>query len=140
MSRCRAAVSSHDSGWRGTPDPGQEVSASSSASLSASSAPATSRVSAERYASKRPYDARATASTVRLASSTGSGVHGRGVKVGVHRPHLDGAERRRGAARRPLERCIEGLDIEDDEAAELLLGLGKRAVLDLTPAVGQTDR
>ena len=47
-------VTFHDSGRRGTPSFGQEVSAASSASPSASSAPTTSRVSEERYASRRP--------------------------------------------------------------------------------------
>jgi hypothetical protein len=124
INRCRATVSSHASGCRGTPSFGQEVSAASSDSLSASSAPATSRVLEERYASRRPYDARATDSTVRRASSTRSAFHECGVKVDVYRPHLDRPGRRRGAAGGPLERCVEGRDVEDDEAAELLSANG----------------
>src|SRR5262249_12249774 len=102
--------------------------------------PTTSRVSEERYASRRPYDARATASTVLRTSSTRSGFLERGVKVDVHRPYFDCAGRHRRAAHRPLERRVEGCDVKDDEAAELLLGLGKRAVLNVTPAFPQSDR
>src|SRR5581483_8517904 len=55
-----------------------------------------------------------------------------------HRPHLDGAVLRARAARRDLERLVECLDLDQIEAAELLLRLGERAVGDQRLAVADT--
>jgi len=57
----------------------------------------------------------------------------------VDRPDFYGAGRRRRAARRPLERRVQGWDIHDDEPAQLLLGLGERPVLNVPTAVLQLD-
>src|SRR5262249_34355125 len=132
------AVSSHASGCLGTPSIGQEASAETSASASASSAPATSRVCEQRYARRRPYDDRATASTVPRASPMRSGCHDRLLGRPVQRAHLHRAGGGRGATGGPFERRIEGGKLEDHEAAELLLRLGEGAVLHAGPAAFQT--
>src|SRR5262245_29727335 len=135
--RCRAAVSSHASGCFGSPSIGQEARAETRASPSASSAPATSRVWALRYASRRPYDDRATASTVPRASPIRSGCHDRLVGRHVHRAHLHRAPGGRGATGGPFERRVEGRKLEEDEAAQLLLRFGEGAVLHAGPPVVQ---
>src|SRR4030095_15348112 len=48
--------------------------------------------------------------------------------------------RRRRAARRPLESRVERWGVEEDEAAELLLAFGEWAVLNVTPALPQSNR
>src|SRR5262249_15284449 len=90
--------------------------------------------------SRRPYDARATASTVLRASSTESGLLEGGVKGDVNRADFDCAGSRRWAAGRPFEGCIERRDVENDETAELLLAFGKRAILNVTPAIPESNR
>src|SRR5262249_20712157 len=134
-------VINQDSGLFGTPFSGQVVSAARSASPSASSAPATSPAGAERSATSRPYEARATASTARRASSIAALLlPDRRVELVVHGSHLERAGRRRGAPRRPLERRVQRGELEDHEAAELLLGLRERTVLHAPLAVAHPHR
>src|SRR5438552_16992237 len=61
------------------------------------------------------------------------------VDLGGDGADLDGAVGRGGAAGGPVERGVEGRELEDHEAAELLLGLGVRPVLDLAPAILDAD-
>src|SRR5947207_2689964 len=78
-----------------------------------------------------------TASTARRASSMSR--RDDVVDLGGDRADLDGAVGRGGAAGGPVERGVEGRELEDHEAAELLLGLGIRPVLDVAPAVLDAD-
>ena len=48
----------------------------------------------------------------------------------LERPNLDGASAGDGRLARPLQRGVEIGGLDDPEAAELLLGLGERAVGD----------
>src|SRR5262249_2403286 len=137
--RCRAAVSNQASGCFGIPSIGHEASAETRASPKASSAPATSRVSEQRYASRRPYDARATASTVPRASPIRSGLHDHVMSGDVHRSDLDRARGGRGATRGPVECGVEGRQVEDHEPTELVLGLGEGTVLYTWPALLEAD-
>src|SRR5205823_1230989 len=59
---------------------------------------------------------------------------------GRERAHLDGAGRRRRAARSPIERRVEREKLENRESRELLLGIGIGAVLDETPTILPPDR
>src|SRR5262245_35882741 len=99
------------------------------ASPSASSAAATSCVRVERYATSRPYDRRTTNSTTAFGSSTGP-LHPL-TDLGRDRTDLDCAGRCRRAAGGPFERRVKGRRLQDDEAAELLLGVGIGPVLHL---------
>jgi hypothetical protein len=65
-----AGVSTHAFGFCGTPSRGEVESAANNALLRASSALAPSRVCEQRYATRRPYDSRATRSIVRWVLSS----------------------------------------------------------------------
>src|SRR5262249_61447246 len=54
--------------------------------------------------------------------------------------YLDAAARGRGAAGRPVECLIEAGHLDHVVAAELLLRVGERPVLDLTLAVAEAHR
>src|SRR3954471_558750 len=103
------------------------------ASPSASSAPATSPVRDDRKATRRPYDWRATSSIAPRASSI-PGSHEM-AHLTRHRANLDGAGAGGRAAGRPVERRVERGQLEEDESAELLLGVGVRSILHLSLSV-----
>src|SRR5262245_27838909 len=69
-----------------------------------------------------------------------SGLEDRLEKIDVHGPHLDGPGRGRRAARGPFKCGVERLEVHEHEASKLLLGLGERAVLDITLAALHPDR
>src|SRR5262245_1297949 len=73
---------------------------------------------------------RAAASAARCASTPSA-------RVALQdRPHLDDAGCSRGAARSPIECRTQIGDLDEAEAAELLLGIGIGPVLHVTLAVG----
>src|SRR5256885_2068079 len=115
IARLRAVVTSHAPGLRGLPSRGQRSAATANASCAASSARSKSPRKPMRVARTRPHSSRKTCSISALA---------------LHdRPYLYGAPgARRGNARGQLDRGVEVVGLVEVVAAELLLGLGERAV------------
>src|SRR5256886_3086958 len=115
IARLRAVVTSHAPGLRGVPSRGQRSAATANASCAASSARSKSPRKPMRVARTRPHSSRKTCSISALA---------------LHdRPYLYGAPgARRGNARGQLDRGVEVVGLVEVVAAELLLGLGERAV------------
>src|SRR5581483_2701343 len=58
----------------------------------------------------------------------------------LDRPHFDGTQSRRRPLRCHAQRLVEIGGLDQEEAAELLLGLGERAVGDGSAAVAHLDR
>src|SRR6185437_5979380 len=121
---------------------GHWARAATKASASASSADAMSRAREATSARRRPYDARAHSSALSRdmlfpGASGALSALGHGRDVG---PHLDAAGRGRGAPRGPLEGAIEVVDLDDVDAAELLLRVDEGPVLHLALAAADAER
>ncbi len=115
---------------------GQVSKAARKASPSASSAAATLRDLAARKGDQP---------AIGIARGLFDGLMGihcrRPLPAGLHvRPHLDHALRAGGVAGRPLQGRVEIRHVDDEEAAQLLLGVGIGAVLDQALAALQLDR
>ncbi len=124
MARLRAVVTIHPPGFGGTPAAGQRSAATRNASWTASSAMSMSPKRRIRVATARPDSSRKTCSTWLAAapvtdSYAGSSWNGR---------TSTGAAAGDGGLGGPRQRGVEVGGLDDPEAAELLLGLGERAV------------
>src|SRR5215218_8426485 len=137
MAWLRAVVMIQPPGLGGTPSPGHLPRATAKASWTASSARSRSPKAPIRAASDRPDSSRkirptsAPSSLVAASPSpTLSGLEAR------ERPHLDRHLDGTGDPRRPTERGIQVLGLDDVEATEVLLGLHEGAVGGQHLAVG----
>src|SRR6266511_5775520 len=137
MARLRAVVMIQPPGLGGGPSPGHLLKATANASCTASSATSMSPKTRIRAATDRPDSSRkirpmAASSAVGAASPsrTRSGLPVR------ERADLDRRLDDLGDLRRPGERGVEVLGLDDVEPAEVLLRLGERAVGGQDVAIG----
>src|SRR5213593_1019285 len=132
---CRAVDTSQATGFAGVPAPGHRSIAVANASWSASSATSKSPSRRMRVARIRPCSARKISSR-RMAAWWKSYSTGRQRardrllwRAHPNGPHLDRvAPAQQRVAGRDRERLVEVLDFDDAVAAQLLLGLGERAI------------
>ena len=119
IARLRAAVVSHAPGLRGTPSRRHVSRASAKASCAHSSATSQSPVTRMSVATTRPHSSRKAAAT---AASTSALTSPRSAAPRSSRTRAP------GILRRDLDRLVEVLAVDDEVAADLLLGLGERTV------------
>src|SRR5437870_5535654 len=129
MARLRAAVVIHPPGLGGTPSPGHLRRAMANASCTASSARSMSPNTRTRVATDRPDSSRKirliSASSSLGDASTWHTLSGLCCPEGTNLDRLpDGG----GGLRRPGERSVEVLGLDDVEAAQVFLRLCERAV------------
>ena len=132
MSEWRAAVSSHASGFCGTPSRGQALSADTNASLRASSALATSRVCDGKIGHQAAVglagDALDRPMSVLLIASIHP-VNPRRLASGASGRTSTAPIGGRRAARSPIEGGVKRGEFQDDESSQLLLRVSVRTVL-----------
>src|SRR6266508_4293587 len=138
MARLRAVVMIQPPGLGGGPSPGHLLKATANASCTASSATSMSPKTRIRAATDRPDSSRKiwpmAASSTFGASSPSRTQSGLPVR---ERADLDRRLDDLGDLRRPGERGIEVLGLDDVEAAEVLLRLGEGAIGSQHVAVGR---
>src|SRR6266702_3993593 len=127
MARLRAVVVIQPPGLGGRPSPGHLLNATANASCTASSARSISPKTLIRAATDRPDSSRKIRPTS-AASSVGALSRTLSSLEDPERTDLDRVPDGRGRLRRPGERSIEVLGLDDVEAAEVFLGLREGSV------------
>src|SRR6266545_1646062 len=137
----RAVVVIQAPGLSGMPRSGHTCMATTNASWTASSARSKSPSTRISEAVARPDSWRNRRSTSSGDASLGSRFLDQvaGLVEDHHRADLDRPELRARDLGRPLDRLVEVFDVEDVEAAELLLALRERTVGHLTVALADAD-
>src|SRR4051812_7420982 len=134
----RAVVVTQAAALWGMPSAGQCSTAAMNASCRASSARSKSPKMRMSVARMRPYSSRNTRSTVCAAGPSRTCPT---VSLPFpDGPHLDRAIRGVRDLAGPLDGLVEVVAFEDEQAAELLAGLGERTVRDQRLAVAHADR